>query len=503
MGRVLTNGMTLSKAREASLGVLPGAPQWFELEPNEINSFGVTISTEARSPISKARARRKGAVVDLDSAVEVSADLTLAALKYGVEEFLFARAAGAPAFLPTGATATGYTIPALSAGDAAKFMYSGPGAKTLVYARGFATAGNNGTKPIGAAPAAGATEIAVAGNAIEAVPASELVEVSVAGVRSVAGDLDIDAQGNLTSAALNFTLLGLVVGQVVHVGGADALNQFANPANIGFARIKAIAANKLTFEKRQQAFVAEANAAIAIDLLFGQFVRNVPADHADFLQPSTQFELSSPGLMTAGATGFEYAIGNWADALSISIPLSGKATLTMGYVGTNTTNPSTVRATNAANAKQGGPTQAFGTASDIARLRVQEVDETGLSTDFKSATFTLSNSVAGEKFIGTLGPKYMSAGNIEVDVEHQILFSDPEVIEAIRCNRTVGFDFALRNGDGGFVVDMPTGTLQGGGREYPANQSVLLNATFAAHQEDTLDFTVGVSFFPVLPPQVC
>ncbi len=503
MGRVITNGMTLSKAREASLGVLPGSPQWFEMEPNEINSFGVTTSSEARSPISRSRARRKGAVVDLDSAVEFGADLTLTALRYGVEEFLFARAAGGDSFVATAATATGYTVPALSAAAAGKFTYGGVAAKTLVYAHGFTTPANNGIKTVGAAPAPGATEIVVAGNVVEAPSASDLVEVSICGVRSAAGDLDIDAQGNITSVVLDFTTLGFVAGQVIHVGGVDALNQFANPANIGFVRLRKIEQHKLTLEKRDQPFVAEANAAIVVDLLYGQFVRNVSVDHVDFFQPSTQFELASPGLMDANATGYEYATGNWADALSISIPLSGKATLTMGYVGVNTTNPSLVRATNAALAKQGGMTEAFGTASDIARLRVQGVDETGLSTDFKTANLTLTNNVAGEKFIGHLGPKYLSAGNIEVDVETQMLFSNPDVPETIRCNRTIGFDTALRNGDGGFVIDLPAGTLNGGEREYPANQSVLLNGTFAAHQSDDLDFTVGVSFFPVLPPQVC
>ena len=49
MGRVITNGTTLSFAREASLGTLPVEPQWFETEPNNITSWGTTISKEARS----------------------------------------------------------------------------------------------------------------------------------------------------------------------------------------------------------------------------------------------------------------------------------------------------------------------------------------------------------------------------------------------------------------------------------------------------------------------
>lgn len=503
MGRVITSGMSLSFAREASLGVLPVSPQWFELEPNSINSFGVTTSTTARTPIEKARARRKGVVTDLDSAVEFEADLTMTHIRLFAEDFLFARSAGGDSYLASAAIGGGYTVPALSAAQAGRLLFSA-GAKTLVYAHGFDTDTNNGLKVLSAASAPGSTTIAVAGNAAEVPPVDNIVEVSIAGVRAAAGDLVMDAAGNITSTALDFTVLGLVKGQVIHVGGVDALHQFAADDNTGFARLAKIEAHKLTLEKRDLPFVADAGTGVAVDLLFGAFVRNVDVDHPDFLQPSTQFELASPNLMPGGLTGAEYAVGNWADSLSMAIPLSGKATITLGFVGQNTTKPSAARATNATQAKAGGLTGAFGTASDIARLRVEDADEEGLSTDFKSATFTLTNNVAGEKVLGHLGPKYLNAGNIECDVENQMLFTNPDVIERVRCNKTVGFDWVLRNGDGGFAVDLPTGTLSGGGREYPANQSVLINTTFAAHQEDAgPGFTCGISFFPVLPAQPC
>lgn len=499
MPRVVTNFLTFSFAREAALGVLPGAPQWYELEPNSINSFGNTIGTTARSPISKARARRKGTPTDLDSAVEFEADLTLTHLRDFMECFCFARAVGPDSYLTTAVAGGGFTVAALSAPQAARLIYSGGGAKSLLYSHGFATPANNGLKVLAAAVAGGAVSITAAGLAAEAPGATVLAEVAIAGVRAAAGDLAINAGGNLTSVVLDFTTLGLSVGQSLHVGGVDALNRFANVANFGLARIAAIAAHLITLEKRDNAFVADAGAAVAVDLLFGQFVRNVAVDHADFLQPSCQFELASPNLMPGGVTGYEYALGNWMDTISIALPLTGKATMTAGFVGTNTTDPDTVRALAAANAKIGGLTEAFGTASDIARLRVQEVDETGLSTDFKSATFTLSNNVAGEKVLGVMGPKYLNAGNIEVDVETQMLFTSPEVITAVRYNRTTGLDFALLNGDGGVLFDMPTGVLTGGGRDYPVNQSVAVNTTFQAHEESVGGFSLGVSFFPVLP----
>src|SRR3546814_18100077 len=112
----------------------------------------------------------------------------------------------------------------------------------------------------------------------------------------------------------------------------------------------------------------------------------------------------------------------------------------LGFVGTDTTNPSEVRATNAANAKVGGQVESFGSASDIARLRLQDVDEAGLSTDFKTVNFTLTNNVAGEKVIAKLGPNYMNAGDIKVDTEAQMIFNNPDVIERVRVKKTAGFD---------------------------------------------------------------
>lgn len=510
MGRVTTNSTTLSVAREASLGVLPAQPKWYELEPNSINSFGTTITKEARTPISRARARRKGVITDMDSAVEFEADLTLSHLRRFAESFAFSRAVGADAFEASAALNTGYTVPALTSAQAGRLLYGATSATSLVYASGFINAVNNGLKPIGAAPPNGSTLITVAGNVAETVAADAMVEVAVAGVRGAAGDLRIDANGDLISTALDFRLLGITAGQIVHLGGIDVTHQFFNEENTGFARVRIVAQNKLTLDREDLPLVQDDGTStgaggtpVRIDLLFGQFVRNVPVDHPDFQEVPQQFELAAPNLMAGGATGYRYAVGNWSDSISIAIPLSGKATVTLGFVGTNTTNPSTVRAVNAATAKSGGQVEAFGSASDIARLRVLDVDDTGLTTDFKSATFTLTNNVAGEKVIGTLGPKYLNAGDVEVDVESQMLFTEPDVIERIRCNKTVGFDWVIRNGDGGAAFDLPTGTLDGGNNEYPANQSVLINTTFMAHQDEAFGYTVGISFFPVLPAQPC
>lgn len=507
MGRVQTNSIGLAYAREETPGVLPAQPKWRGLEPNQINNFGADIKTVARDPISKSRQRRKGSVVDLDSPLEFDADLTISHFRDFIESFCYSVAIGPDSYEAGAATVTGYTVPALSVAQAGRLIYGAAGAAvSLIYARGYANAENNGLKPVTAAHANGATEIKAAGNVAEAVAADKLVEVAIAGVRGAAGDLEIDANGDLISTVLDFTTLGLTVGQTIHIGGTDVTNRFFEVENFGLARVTAIAAHKLTLDRRAQDYVPDdgtddnsGGAGLRIDILFGQFVRNVDVDHADYREITNQIELSAPNLGTAGATNYEYATGNYADQLAVTIPLTEKATVKFGFVGLDTVPPSAARATNAADAKEPVQTGAFGTASDIARLRLMKIDETGLSTDFKSLTVTFKNNAAGEKVLGKLGNKYVNAGQFQIDIEAEMLFTEPAVIAAIRANQTVGIDFTVRNDDGGIHFDIPSATIGGGKRNFRANESVTLNSTVMAFQDAVLGTSVGVSIFPVLP----
>jgi hypothetical protein len=497
MARVTTNSISLAYTREASLGVLPGgSPVWKQAEPNNINRFGAQISRVARTPIQKARQRRKGVVTDLNSGVEFEADATYEQLRDVLDAFFYAKYVGPPTYIPSAVTSSGYTVPAVTN---TKFTYGASAAKTLVYARGFVIAANNGLKVITGAVANAATTIAVTGLTAETVAATKSAMVSIAGVRGATADLQIDAQGNLISTALDFTTLGLYVGQFIWVGGAAVGNQFANAANTGFARIRVIAANKLTLEKKGQAFVTDAGTGKDIDILFGEFCRNVDVGDADYQETSTQFQLTSPNLGTGGATNYEQALGNYADAITLNINLTDKATASFGFVGTDTQSPSATPATNSGNAQSQTATAALSSATDLARLRIQDVDESGLTTDFKSMTLTLTNNVSPEKVLGKLGAAYMNVGNFEVDIQSTLLFSNGAVVARIRGNTTVGLDFCIKNGDGGVYFDIPSGELDGGDRAFPVNQSVTLNSTLQARKDDALGYSLSASFFPYLP----
>lgn len=506
MAKVNTNDVSLSFSIEPSLGT-PGTT-WFLLEPNDITAFGATITTTARRPISKNRQRRKGAVTDLESAVEFEHDLTVEVVTALVEQFAFAEAGNFDTtFRAAPAAATGYTIPSATANQAGKFQFNTGGSASLVFAQGYAESGNNGLKPLTADLAASGTELTVSGNTLEASPPTN-ARVELAGFRPEQDDLAITVTGGtatLTSnngtptTATDFTSIGLFPGQFIHIGGLTSGEQFS--AGAGFARITAIAAQQLDLDKLSSTLATDPGTGETVDILYGQFIRNVDVD-ADtdderFLVRSIHVEGAYPNLDSVGVDEYEYAIGNEGNTLAWNVPLTDLATLTVAMIGTDTEVPTTSRKTGADTPVLPLRTTAFGTASDVINLRTDAI--AAADTCFKSATVTFNNNLSGEKCIGFLGNRFINEGLFEVNLEAQTLFTDSALVAAIRNNTTVTFDMILRNDNGAIAVDVPALTFGGGDKEFPLDASVLINITGEAFNDPVLGTSVGVSLFPTVP----
>lgn len=490
MGRVLTNSITLQVANESTLGVQP-TTGWKTIEPNSVGKFGPTLTKMSREPISKNRQRRKGALVDLDSTVEFEVDYTYDHVKMFVEGLFFSALKGATTtFTPTAVTATGYTV--ASGGALAN--------DTLVRARGFANAANNGLKKL--AGTSTGTEIKTTGLVIESpVPAGATIEVC--GVQLAAGDADIDASGDLTTTLFNWvTGSAIQPGQFIWIGGdsSTALLNFSNSLNRGLARVDTVAAGKLTLNKTSTTFAVEANTTSTLQIFWGSFVRNVSVESADYLERTFHFELAYENLgSTPGTDEYEYAQGNFLNEVTFDFPGQSKAMMKCGFVGTNCGNPTTVRATGASAATPAVATAALNTSADFVRLRVTNVDESGLTTDFKTLSVMIKNNVTPEKVLGVLGGRYMNAGMFEVEIDATVLFTSSDVIKAMRDNRTVTMEVGARNDDGGFVIDVPSMTIEGGDKEFPVNQTVSISMKSLAFQDTTFGSSASMSIFPYLP----
>ncbi len=520
MGRVLTNNVSVQYTIETALGI--AGTVWFLMEPNAINTFGATITTVARDPISRNRQRQKGTTTDLDSAVEIEEDITLSSFRDFIEGFCFVTGINTDVTQITttqaGTTLDDYTVAALTAGQADKFEAPAFGA-TLIWVDGFLNAANNGLKEVDADIATSATLISVAENLVDEAVAPADARLSFAGFKIEAGQTPswtfaapLATLAGVVGLGTQLIALGLTAGQVIHVGSilndgeTTIVNAFENSVAddmFGYARVVSISADAAIFDKVDVALqFTDASVATDIDLLFGEFIRNVPTTSAEFLERSFQFEIEFPNLDTGGNSEFQYAKGNFCSTAAFTLPLTDKAGVTFGFIGTDTDNPVVAgsRKTGASAGTDPTQTAAFNTTADIARLRITEVDEDGITTDFKSLTLTLNNNVSPEKVLGQLGAKFINTGNFEVDLEAQLVFTDGLVIDKIRDNETVTMDFILKNEDAVIAIDLPSLTLGGGDREYPVNESVLLNTTGLSFQDPTLNTSIGVSIIPVPLP---
>lgn len=526
MSRVLSNNIVLQYAVEATIGVLPGAPEWRLLEPNSLSAYGASITTVSRRPISQQRGRKKGTVVNLESAVEFDADLTMQSFMEHIEGFVFAEYANVEFDLkddtgtvPPPATANEFVVDAASALLAGKVQWVTLKQATLVYGKGYALAANNGLKVLTADLAPSGEAITVAGTAVED-PAPTEASLQVCGIRVTDSDLTFTKTGSLATLVsgadiTNWATLGILPGQYVHIGSPvdltnvlqNALKASASEDTYGYARVVSIAGDTLNLDKLDANLGASAdNSGEGVcDILFGRFLRNVSVtantDDDRYLERSYQFEAVYPDLDSIGTPEYEYAIGNFANELSMSLPLNDKATATWGFIGTNADDFTTSRKTAASSGISVLRSVAINTASNIISLTTDLISAVS-DVCFKDLNFTIRNNVTPENCLGTFGASFVNAGLFEVNLEGQMLFTTSQIVDAIKANTTVTFAAILANDDGAIAIDLPSLTFGGGDREFPVDQSVLINLTGESFNDPVgtiPNVSLGISLFPTVP----
>lgn len=488
MGAVNTNSVSLAITEEESIGVLPATVEAEYMEPNEISDYGSDITTVARNPISKDRQNRKGTITELEASTSAAMDTTASHLLKLLPGAMFADWYSQPHWLHANvsATATGFEV---VGGD-----YANVKTGDILFARGFANGGNNGLFIV---DSVSGTTITTTATTMVVEAGSEATSLFVVGHQFDAGDLQVDANGNLISTTADFTDYNLTVGQGVYIGGLGADTAFATAADTGLARVVGIAEHLLTLDKHQQAFSADDGSGKTIHLYYGSFLRNVPVDHVKFKEHYYQFELTYPGLGSANEDRYEYSVGNLINTLELSLPLTDKSTMSFETFGkdvediTGTRKPWTIY----------NPlfTEAISTTSDFLRLRIQNTDETGLTTLFKEATLTINNNAGGENVLNKLGPEFVNYGNFDVTMDMSAVFTDAAVVSKIRNNCTVTMDFCIANNDAAFYFDIPAMTLGDGSRDFAVNEKVKISLSSSAFGDTTLGYTLSVTYFPYLP----
>lgn len=522
--KIDSNVTGLNFAEESSIGVLPGTPVWQPLEPNSYNDFGGNLTLVARNPINDSRQRKKGVITDLDASGGFQTDVTQENLQQILQGFFFAdlrrkgEAKNAPGITDLTISVVASTDTFTRDGGSLDFTTQFA-VGDLVFTAGFADTLNNGLFKASAVTSttvvvtlADGTDGAVVTADESATSDGSIVQV---GFESAAGDIDVDSTGSfpaLTSTALDFTTLGLNIGEFIYIGGDETETKFATAANNGFARIRTIAASRLEFDKTQDTMATEANTTLLIQLFTGRVLKN--EDAANIVRRSYNLERTLGFADTTDtAQQAEYLTGAVPNEFTLTIATADKVTADLSFVAIDNEQRLSGDGTGGTGPKSGTrvslvEADAFNTSSDFSRIKMAvhtdlDAAPTSLFAFATELTLVINNNLSPDKAIGVLGAFDITAGTFQVGGNITIYFADIAAVQTVRNNSDITLDVHLVKANAGISIDLPLIALGDGRINIEQDAAITLplsnEAATGAKIDPALDHTLMMVFYDYLP----
>ena len=336
--------------------------------------------------------------------------------------------------------------------------------------------------------------------------------------QGLAGDIDVLVTGDvytLTSTSLDFTTLGLIPGEMIFIGGDLALEAFitvtaGNSVNNGWARIRTIAANVLTFDKTQFVMETEASTTETIRLFFGRVLKN-EADPTLQRRRTYQLErtLGAPDPTLPAEIQAEYVEGSVPSELTLNFNTADKVTVDAAFVATNVSTIDGPTALKAGARPVLVSSDAFNTSNNVERLKLAVLDRslspapTALFAFVTEFTININNNLSPNKAISVLGAFDVTSGQFNVEGNMTVFFADVAAVSSIRNNDDVTLDFALVRGatgaKTGVAVDVPLITLGDGRLNVEQDAPITLPLDIPAAADRETDHTLLMVFYDFLP----
>jgi len=381
----------------------------------------------------------------------------------------------------------------------------------LIKGRGFTNSGNNGLFVTSGTSDGTNIKVATGTLTAEASPPANAT-VDVVGFQGAAGDLELDVSGNLTSTALDFTTLGLVVGMWIYLPStaeATAMGSanyaFSNAAYTGRARITAIAVGQLTLERHTWTLGAATTETTSTVRVFAssRFYRNYAIDDTLYDEHTVSLEKTDVKPGDSAATRYTCAKGCGVNTLQISAPIDSKITATVGFIGMTATTPV------AAADRVTGPSTAYeplgdallDTQNDLREVRLTDSGGS-LVADVESWTYNLNNNVKARKSQGVFGASGLNYGKFMYSVNMNAYYQDSDAIDASDENRDgMAWDAFIANHQYGLVLDLPNVALRNPSLNYAANEPVMINCDIVAFRSLTDGIAGSMSVFGYIPTE--
>jgi hypothetical protein len=294
---------------------------------------------------------------------------------------------------------------------------------------------NNGNDTLYVATASAATSITIAGGTVDAAPAVG-ARIKVVGHQGGTGDIAaVTAGGNaITSTTLNFTTLGLVVGQWVKFSAEGGAFSFATVANRGYCRISAIAAQRLSFDIVPTGWTADTGTGQTIRMYYGDTIRNGVIEFSYRMEK--QYGLIS-------GTRYAYFRGMEVASMAISADTRAIVTQTFSFMGSDGTVPSGTRDVSATT--ESAATGTVLDSSNSVPMILENGGAVGTPNFVSSFAFTLDNNLRTRAAVGSAGAIGVGQGRSDISGSLATYFGDETYLTKLINNTASSVTFLFRD----------------------------------------------------------
>ncbi len=507
MADFLSEAVALRVATESTKGTAPSSG-WQEIQPNagSLTDFGKQYTDVERDTYSKRLMVEPGDHVTKAVAFSIAHDLN----KDAADTFLASAFRCVVAHFG-GSDQSLFRPSAVADGDADEdsFTVAADGDVpdgVLIYARGFDTSANNGLFVTSGTSTGTAIKVATATLTAETPTGDPTVDV--VGFQGAAGDLELDASGNLTSTTVDFTTLGIVAGMWIYLPSSaeatamgSSLYAMSVAAYTGYARVTAVAAHEITLERQSWTVGSATTESTSTVRVFvnSRVYCNHTLDNTDYARPTHHFEAEF--VDESGTKYYEYAGGCAVGTVAIAAPLNNKIAMTLAFVGMDAFDPVVV------GSRKAGPSTAYeplatallDTQNDVQAIRLTNTSGTSLADEFTEWTLNIDNKVTPKEVQGTFGAAGHKYGKFGYSAPVKIYYSKTGTFDAVIDNTQARWDVFAKNEDYGIIIDMPNVRLRQLKRTLAADDIAMLDMTLVAfpNRADGIGCAIGV--FGYLP----
>lgn len=310
----------------------------------------------------------------------------------------------------------------------------------------------------------------------------------------------------VSAGNVNFVTAGIIPGEWIFIGGDSQAQNFAQEANNGFKRVRAVEANALVLDKSDRALETDAGAGKTIRLYLSRVLKNETG--ALIKRKSYQLERTLGSLDGMDPPQAEYITGAVPSEATLNLATRDKLTVDFSFVASDHETRTQVEGLKPGIRSAIVETDAFNTSDHIRRIRLALVNNAEEAPDalfafVTSLSVTINNTLSPLYAIGNPGAFDVTAGTFAVSGNMEAYFADVRAIRAVRNNEDVTLDMILVRDGAGIVLDMPLISLGGGQATVELDQPILLPLTSDAASgvkvDPNLDHTLLLCFFDTLP----